>query len=82
MAYALDLQSAARADAPAIAVTQGVFGSACSLISTGSITSGIRQLDHRQPGSPSDGSVATSDAGCRFADLHAKAAALGFPVAS
>jgi phospholipase C len=81
LAYALDLQSAARTDAPAIAVTQGVFGSACPLISTGSITSGIGQLDHRQPTSPSDGSMATSDAGGRFTDLHAKAAALGFPVA-
>jgi phospholipase C len=81
MAYALDLQSAARTDAPAIAVTQGVFGSACPIISSGSITSGIGQLDHRAPTSPSDGSMATSDAGGRFADLHAKAVALGFPVA-
>jgi phospholipase C len=80
MAYALDLQDAARTDAPAIAVTQGTFGSTCPIISTGSIASGIGALDHRQPASPSDGSMATSDTGGRFADLHAKAVALGFPV--
>ncbi|SAL77483.1 phosphoesterase [Caballeronia choica] len=80
MAYALDLQDAARTDAPAIAVTQGTFGSTCPMVSTGSIASGIGALDHRQPASPSDGSMATSDTGGRFADLHAKAVALGFPV--
>jgi len=76
MAYALDFTDPARTDAPAIAVTQGTFGSACSNLSTaGAGASGIAQLDKSQlvP------NTAMSAPGGRFAELRTKADALGFP---
>jgi len=76
MAYALDFTAAARTDAPAIAVTQGTFGSACSNISTAtSGASGIAQLDKSQVVP----TTAMSAPGGRFAELRTKADALGFP---
>ncbi|HEX7933285.1 MAG TPA: alkaline phosphatase family protein [Paraburkholderia sp.] len=76
MAYALDFTDAARTDAPAIAVTQGTFGSACSNLSTAtSGASGIAQLDKSQ----AVANTAMSAPGGRFAELRAKADALGFP---
>ncbi|ALP66424.1 alkaline phosphatase family protein [Paraburkholderia caribensis] len=94
MAYALDFTDAARTDAPAIAVTQGTFGVACS---TAGIIPGLGGVDHsQQVPSTSDSQAASQVApeaasqaasqaaaanapGGRFADLRAKATALGFP---
>jgi phospholipase C len=79
MAYALDLVNAARTDAPAIAVTQGTFGTACTLAGAVGLP-GIGTIDKGQAnGAASAKSMATSDAGGRFADLRTKATALGFP---
>ncbi|MGC2037474.1 alkaline phosphatase family protein, partial [Paraburkholderia caledonica] len=76
LAYALDFTDAARTDAPAIAVTQGTFGSACSNVSTAtSGASGIEQLDKSQ----TVPNTAISAPGGRFAELRTKADALGFP---
>jgi phospholipase C len=79
MAYALDLVNAARTDAPAIAVTQGTFGTACTLAGALGLP-GIGTIDKGQAnGAAAAKSMATSDAGGRFADLRTKATALGFP---
>jgi phospholipase C len=76
LAYALDFTDAPRTDAPAIAVTQGTFGSACSNLSTAtSGASGIAQLDKSQ----AVPNTAISAPGGRFAELRTKADALGFP---
>lgn len=86
LAYALDLQDAPRTDAPAIAVTLGTFGAECSTAApatAASGASGVSAIDkvQRNAVSPTDTSMSTSDTGGRFAELHAKAVALGFPVA-
>jgi phospholipase C len=82
LAYALDLADAPRTDAPAITVTQGVFGAACAAsASTGaSVVTGIGELDKSQvtPGSTVP-DTAVSPVGGRFAELRTKADALGFP---
>jgi phospholipase C len=79
MAYALDLADPARTDAPAIAVTQGTFGTACSLAGVLGVP-GLGSIDNEQVnGAPSANSMVTTDEGGRFADLRTKATALGFP---
>jgi phospholipase C len=77
MAYALDFIDAARTDSPAIGVTQGTFGVACS---TAGIIPGLGGVDHSQriPPISASGTVANPRGG-RFADLRAKATSLGFP---
>ncbi|HTH60745.1 MAG TPA: alkaline phosphatase family protein [Paraburkholderia sp.] len=69
LACALDFAGAPRADVPAFNVAQGTFGGACvgSILPSGPSTSSIDQS--RAVATP------TED---RFADLKAKAAALGF----
>jgi phospholipase C len=80
LAYALNLAAAPRTDAPAIPVTQAVFGAACAMSSVTSAVTGIAQLDKGQvtPGGAVP-DTAVSPAGGRFAELRAKADALGFP---
>lgn len=80
LAYALDLGAAPRTDAPAIPVTQAVFGAACAGSSVTSAVTGIEQLDKSQvaPGGAVP-DTAVSPAGGRFAELRTKADALGFP---
>ncbi|KXU88963.1 phosphoesterase [Caballeronia megalochromosomata] len=77
MAYALDLSDAARTDAPAITVAQGPFGLACS--NTPSTGTGIGTVDNAQTAKAAEGASQTPTPGGRFADLHTKAMALGFP---
>jgi hypothetical protein len=93
LAYALDLTSAPRTDAPVITVTQGTFGTACALAPSGG--SGLGSIDNAQQtgapvsgtaasGTPASGTAASGELaksvpGGRFADLRAKATALGFP---
>ena len=74
MAYALDFTDAPRTDAPAIAVTQGNFGAACSVAS---VVPGLGGVDHSQQ-VPSSEAASTAPGG-RFAELRTKATALGFP---
>jgi phospholipase C len=77
MAYALDFGDAARTDAPAIAVTQGTFGTACPV---GAGIPGLGGIDRsQQVSSASASSAQVNPPGGRFADLRAKASALGFP---
>jgi phospholipase C len=77
MAYALDFTDAPRTDAPAIAVTQGNFGVACSLAS---VVPGLGGVDRSQQ-IPSTDAASTAPGG-RFAELRTKADALGFPSGS
>ncbi|HEY3538378.1 MAG TPA: alkaline phosphatase family protein [Trinickia sp.] len=77
MAFALDFTDAARTDSPAIAVTQGTFGVACS---TAGIVPGLGGVDHSQQSAPTSASdTGAAPSGGRFAELRAKATALGFP---
>ncbi|MEM5436124.1 alkaline phosphatase family protein [Paraburkholderia diazotrophica] len=77
MAYALDFSDAARTDAPSIAVTQGAFGVECS---AAGIIPGLGGVDRgQQLPSSAASSTAVNPPGGRFADLRAKATALGFP---
>ena len=70
LAYALDLNGAARTDAPAFTVAQGPFGGTCPGATAPSPSSSVSGIDPSQ--------LAANPAADRFADLRAKAAALGF----
>jgi phospholipase C len=70
LAYALDFSGAARTDVPAISVAQGPFGGLCAGTTAPAPSSSVSGVDNSQVAPvPSD----------RFADLRAKADALGFP---
>jgi phospholipase C len=71
LAYALDFSSAARTDAPAIAIAQGPFGGLCAGASAPAASSSVSSVDNAQQTAASG-----SD---RFAELRAKADSLGFP---
>jgi phospholipase C len=70
LAYALDFASAARTDAPAIAVAQGPFGGLCAGASAPAPSSSVSGVDNSQV------VVSGSD---RFAELRTRADSLGFP---
>jgi phospholipase C len=77
MAYALNLTDAPRTDAPALTVSPGPFGLACS--NTPSTGTGIGTVDKSQVNKAAEGASQTPTPGGRFADLRVKASALGFP---
>ncbi|MCG5075066.1 alkaline phosphatase family protein [Paraburkholderia tagetis] len=74
LAYALDFTGPPRTDAPAINVAQGPFGGTCPGETTPLVPGAISALDKSQ--------LATNPTSDRFADLRAKAAALGFKTGS
>ncbi|MBU9584093.1 alkaline phosphatase family protein [Burkholderia multivorans] len=74
LAYALDLASAPRTDAPAFTVPQGPFGGLCAGATAPAPSDSISQIDPSQMAAK----PAVNPTADRFADLRAKAAALGF----
>ncbi|KWF97505.1 phosphoesterase [Burkholderia diffusa] len=74
LAYALDFADAPRTDAPAFTVAQGPFGGACPGQTAPSPSGSVSGIDPSQMAA----GPASSPAVDRFAELRAKAAALGF----
>ena len=70
LAYALDLTDAPRTDAPAFNVAPGPFGGLCTGASEPSSSSSVSVIDNSQQ--------TTNPTVDRFAELRAKAAALGY----
>ncbi|WP_322056418.1 alkaline phosphatase family protein [Paraburkholderia sp. J63] len=74
LAYALDFTDAARTDAPAFNVAQGPFGAVCAGATAPAASSAVSAIDQAE--------LANNPTSDRFADLRAKAAALGFKTGS
>lgn len=74
LAYALDFNDAPRTDAPAFTVPQGPFGGTCQGTTAPSSPGSVTGVDPSQMAAI----PANNPAVDRFAELRAKAAALGF----
>ncbi|RQR44161.1 MULTISPECIES: alkaline phosphatase family protein [unclassified Burkholderia] len=78
LAYALDFNDAPRTDAPAFTVPQGPFGGTCPGTTAPSSPGSVTGVDPSQMAANPAANPATNPAVDRFAELRAKAAALGF----